>query len=234
MSSATYYTFVYEEHSFCTEFRTTTWVADYADLPTGMKSIKVGDIVVVQDGKPVRMEDCRVLRKEALKKYAFPFILEKGEAKWMASISMDPVTEEFIFFVEELDWHDLRVHRAASIPLFRQFVTHKLTGRVVSSTYNLILGLEVVSVEVKHDKKTETTTLTVGKRKVLKRGKLKNRSQFPLHLSVPEYAIKVMADLDAEGKKFLVNIHGRPFYAIPYKWEPSGKYNDQSISYLTK
>ena len=99
------------------------------------------------------MEDFRALKKMHLKKTWFPFILTNEKDRWLSSISMHPETEEIFLRVEEHLFEDLVSSAAPRINFFRQFVVHDFKKRIVSSTYNIILGDKLIQAIIQYDKK---------------------------------------------------------------------------------
>ena len=71
--------------------------------------------------------------------------------------------------------------------IYRSIVQNKFKGRVVSTSYNFIIGKELVTAVISHDFKTESTTLKFGKRKQIKHGKLKKMANKSIQMAVPEY-----------------------------------------------
>ena len=66
--------------------------------------------------------------------------------------------------VEDNLYDDLIVAPPKTV-IYRSIVQNQFKGRVVSTTYNFIIGKEIVTAEISHDFKTETTALKFGKRK---------------------------------------------------------------------
>ena len=71
---------------------------------------------------------------------------------------------------------------------------------------------------ISHDFKTETTTLKFSKRKQIKHGKLKKMADKSIHMSVPEYFLKIDTSLSSDGKIFLLNVNGQSVWRLPYKF----------------
>ena len=71
---------------------------------------------------------------------------------------------------------------------------------------------------ISHDFKTETTTLKFSKRKQIKHGKLKKMADKSIHMSVPEYFLKIDTSLSSDGKTFLLNVNGQSVWRLPYKF----------------
>ena len=54
--------------------------------------------------------------------------------------------------------------------------------------------------------------------------KLKDRSQYPLFLNIPELGLKLLTTLNEEGDRFELRLNNVPFFRLPYKFEVRGKY----------
>ena len=105
-----------------------------------------------------------------MKKRPVNFLMHQGESEWLCSAAFD-TNSQCILKYEEHHYDDLRKARPRAF-ICRQKITDLSTNRFSKKVYSLIASKELIEVKVLHDRKSETITLQVGKRKIVKKGKL--------------------------------------------------------------
>ena len=76
------------------------------------------------------------------------------------------------------------------------------------TSYSLIIDKKLVKVVIRYVPQTSVTTLKLGKHKVIKKGSIQSLLKSAIHLTVPEYNVKVYTVLNPDGKSFLLNVNG--------------------------
>ena len=111
----------------------------------------------------------------------------------------------------------------SQVYLFRSTVTNNFKGPKLYTSYKLIwdsIHPITVDILIQYDKRTRATMLKAGKIKVVNRNrKYDDRTQYPIHLSLAEYQLKIYAYLNKEGDQFLINVNSVPYLRLPYMFE---------------
>ena len=74
-------------------------------------------------------------------------------------------------------------------------------------------------VQVSYNAKRKLTEVLVGKKRIVKRGKIldSNADIFPITLFYDEESWKLRVGFDRESKFFLLEVNGIGFFALPYQ-----------------
>ena len=81
-----------------------------------------------------------------------------------------------------------------------------------------------IAIDCQYDEKNMVTALICGKKKEIRKGmKLKDRSQYPLWLVVPEYNLKLHMDLGPNADMFKLYVGKMDFYLLPYLYDNEEK-----------
>ena len=97
-------------------------------------------------------------------------------------------------------------------------------GRIKKTNYQMFFDNHKISVDCQYDDRNKVTALVCGKKKEIRKGmKLKDRSQYPLQLVVPEFNLKMHMDLGANEDIFDLYINKLHFYQHPYLYDNEHK-----------
>ena len=191
------------------------------------------DVYIIVNDQEAERENTRQLTVEQFQKRPVVNFLIKFEGfQWVASFALNPENLHPILRVEENLYENLVLAPPSTI-IYRSEVANNFKGRVVSTTFNFIIGQEHIKAVASHDHRTETTALTLGKRKQIKRGKLKKMADSQILLTVPELSIKILTTLSPDGKCFELNVNGQNLWRLPYKYalsEDQGSKGDLKVS----
>ena len=81
-------------------------------------------------------------------------------------------------------------------------------GRVKKTEYNLLQGVNPVTVTCQYDERNVVTALISGKRKEIRKGKkLNDRSQYPLSIVLAESKLKIHMNLGVNSDMFVLQIN---------------------------
>ena len=70
-----------------------------------------------------------------------------------------------------------------------------------------------------HDERNLATAFISGKRKEVRTGKkLKDKSTYPLQLTIPQYKVKLGMDLSAKNDIFMLSVNMMSYIKLPYKY----------------
>ena len=100
-----------------------------------------------------------------MKRRPVNFLMHLGKSEWLCSAAFDS-SSQCILKVEEHHYDDLLKARPRAF-ICRQKITDLSTNRFFKKVYSLIARNKVIEVKVSHDRKSETITLQVGKRKIV-------------------------------------------------------------------
>ena len=59
----------------------------------------------------------------------------------------------------------------------------------------------------------------MGKRKSIMHGNLKKAKVKPIHLTMPEYGLKLFSILNEDENFFDLNVNGKPYLYLPYQFD---------------
>ena len=93
-------------------------------------------------------------------------------------------------------------------------------GRVKKTSFKILYDGKEVAVVSQYDDRNSATALVSGKKKEIRVGKkMKDRSQYPLSLTLPEYNLKIQSSLAVENDAFILYVNSVNFLTLPYKYD---------------
>ena len=124
-------------------------------------------------------------------------VLESGEKderhKWEATIAVDTDDRPLLrLFKDKQLFENLVQAPPQEIVHYRNERKNAWKGRLKKTTFKLFYDGQEIPIVAQFDERNSATAMVSGKKKEIRVGrKLKDRSQYPLSLTMPEYNLKL-------------------------------------------
>ena len=132
--------------------------------------------------------------------------------------------ETYLYFFEDLKAFDELVLARTGAYYSRNTKKNDFKGQIKKTAYQIFYDRHKIRVDCQYDESNKMTALICNKKQEVRKGrKLKDRSQYPLYLVVPELNLKLHMDLGANGDVFELYINSFGFYLHTYLYDNDHK-----------
>ena len=149
------------------------------------------------------------------------FKLKIENHEWDASILVDKEDKPILrLFEDDQLFESLFEASSHKILHYRNERKNLFKGRAKKTSYKVLHDGHEILIDCQYDSRNSVTSLISGKRKEIRTGKkLKDRSQYPISLVIPQHNLKLHMNLGADDDIFVLYTNAVNFLALPYKYD---------------